>query len=148
MAGEEITLSWQSEHADECFADGHWSGSKVPWGEQVISVANEAMTFSLTCSGQGGEAVAMVGLEVLGSVNVNWQPPVENVDGSPVSGIASYTVHIGTESGVYDETQSVAGDQQSLALTVALGSVYVAMTATDLEGDISGLSNEVVLISQ
>ena len=120
----------------------------MPWGEETVSVIGEAMTFSLSCSGPGGEAVAMVGLDVLGTLNVSWQPPIENVDGSPISGIASYTIHTGQVSGEYDTTYSVSGDQLSVGLKIALGPVYVAMTATDLEGDESGLSNEVVLTAQ
>lgn len=53
--GSTITLSWSSTDASSCFASGNWSGAKPVAGSQSI-VINSAVTFTLTCSGDGGSA--------------------------------------------------------------------------------------------
>ena len=51
--GDTITLSWSSTDANSCTASGNWSGSKATTGTESI-VVNDAASFTLTCSGDGG----------------------------------------------------------------------------------------------
>ena len=53
--GSTITLSWSSTDASSCFASGDWSGAKPTAGSQSI-VISSSVTFTLTCSGDGGSA--------------------------------------------------------------------------------------------
>ena len=145
LTGGYVNLSWTSSYADYCQAGGDWSGEKASGGVETIGPIQESSTFSLNCVGAGGEAVALTGVVALGSVAVSWSPPTENVDGSPVSGIALYRVHSGSSPGAYDDVVEVDGALSGTTITAVSGPIYVAMTAVDMEGDESGLSNEVVL---
>ena len=51
--GDSITLSWSSTDADSCTASGDWSGARATSGSEAI-VLNSAVTFTLTCAGDGG----------------------------------------------------------------------------------------------
>jgi hypothetical protein len=90
----------------------------------------------------------MVSVVPVASLSLSWQAPTENVDGTPLSGLASYQIHYGTNSGEYDSMTEVSGDALSHTLSVPVGTYYVAMTVTDNQGNASGLSNEVTLVAQ
>lgn len=84
-------------------------------------------------------------------ITLNWVPPSENVDGSPVTDLAGFKI--------YYKTDNISQYQQSITLNDAfettyaldlLGlenntTVYVVMTAFDMElpANESGYSNEV-----
>lgn len=51
--GNSITLSWSTTDATSCTASGNWSGSKATAGSESI-VVNDAVSFTLTCVGDGG----------------------------------------------------------------------------------------------
>lgn len=59
LSGSTITLSWSSTDATSCTASGDWLGSKAVTGSESI-VINNPVTFTLTCSGDGGSASASV----------------------------------------------------------------------------------------
>ncbi len=84
-------------------------------------------------------------IELILALYVCWQPPTENVDGSPISGIASYNVHYGETSGVYDYVTAVEGHLECANIRVSRGTWYIVMTTVDLEGDESSYSNEVAI---
>jgi hypothetical protein len=51
--GGKITLNWSSTDAGSCFASGDWSGAKSITGAESVTI-NSPVTFTLTCSGDGG----------------------------------------------------------------------------------------------
>ena len=56
-SGDNFTLSWSSTDATSCEASGSWTGTLDPSGtltQQAYGLGER--TFSLTCSGDGGEA--------------------------------------------------------------------------------------------
>jgi|GEM_PF-1277404 len=57
--GSSITLNWSSTDANSCTASGNWSGAKAATGSESIAISS-AVTFTLTCSGDGGSASASV----------------------------------------------------------------------------------------
>lgn len=57
--GSTITLSWTSTDANSCTAAGNWSGPKAIAGSESIAISS-AVTFTLTCSGDGGSASTSV----------------------------------------------------------------------------------------
>jgi len=143
-AGGAVTLNWSSQYATSCTGSGGWSGDKAISGQQQISPLQNNQTFTLNCEGAGGSAVAMVSVSVLGSLQISWQAPTENVDGSAVGGIRIFRIHYGNSSRNYDKVVEVSGNTTSHTLDLIMGEYYIAMTAVDLEGDESALSNEVV----
>ncbi len=146
-SGESVQLSWSAANVDECTASGGWSGARGTQGSTVVGPISEHTTFSLTCSGPAGNAVAMLSVSVLGVVSLSWQPPTENVDGTPLTDLTGYHIHFGPDSRNYTDEVPVSGagttDQD---LVLASGSYYIAMTALDADGNESGYSNEVVKV--
>jgi len=57
--GGTITLNWSSTDANSCTASGDWSGTKAFAGSESIAISS-AVTFTLTCSGDGGSASGSV----------------------------------------------------------------------------------------
>ena len=141
--GGSVTLSWSSQNADSCTASGGWSGSQSANGQVTISNLTDNQTFGLNCSGPEGSALAMVSVNVLGSLSLSWQAPTENVDGSPIDGLSAYRIHVGTSPGSYEDIVEVSGNIETHSLSLVKGEYYLAMTAVDLDGDESALSNEV-----
>jgi hypothetical protein len=146
-AGDSVVLSWSSANTSSCSASGGWSGSKASRGSATVGPLSQSTTFTLTCSGPGGNAVAMLSVSVLGVVTLGWQAPTENVDGSSLTDLAGYRIYYGEFSRAYtDEVPVGNAGSTEYAVTLPSGSYYFAMTAMDAEGNESGYSNEVVKI--
>ena len=82
-------------------------------------------------------------------LNLSFEAPSENVDGTPLTDLAGYVVYWGTSSrnytAAYEITLRELNDQERdfASIRVAPGTYYVAMTAVDAEGNESAYSNEV-----
>ena len=80
-----------------------------------------------------------------GAVTINWTPPTENTDGTPLTDLAGYDIHYGTASGDY--TQSVNVSNAGLATYVVdnltPGTYYFSVSAVNTSGTESPLSSEV-----
>lgn len=146
-SGDAVTLTWSSDNADACSASGGWSGVRETEGSLAVGPLTESTTFTLTCSGDGGNAMAMLSVSVLGVVSLAWQAPTENVDGTPLTDLAGYRIFYGEQSRSYTEelalTDAAATDH---SLTLPSGYYYFALTAVDAAGNQSAFSNEVVKV--
>ncbi|MGE0624801.1 MAG: hypothetical protein AB7I04_17455 [Pseudomonadales bacterium] len=144
-AGGSVTLSWSSSNATACTAGGAWSGSRSTSGSQQVGPINAASTFSLTCSGPGGNVMQMLNVDAVGPVSLSWVAPTENVDGTTLNDLAGYRIYYGTESRAYGNMVDVpSAGATSHTLNLASGDYYVAMTALDAQGNESAYSNEVL----
>ena len=144
-SGASTTLSWSSVNASSCSASGGWSGTKLVSGSQVVGPVSADTTYTLTCSGAGGNAMSMITVNVNGVLNLSWVAPTENVDGSALTDLAGYKIYYGNSSRNYPDSADVNdADTTSFAVTVPSGSYYVAMTAIDADGNESAYSNEVL----
>jgi hypothetical protein len=80
-----------------------------------------------------------------GAVTLNWTPPTENTDGTPLTNLAGYDIHYGTASGDY--TQSLPVSNPGLATYVVdnlgPGTYYFSISAVNSAGAESPLSSEV-----
>ena len=146
--GTSVTISWSSTAATSCQASGGWSGNQSLSGQQATDSITGAVTYTLSCANAVGSTLEMVSVVPVASLSLSWQAPTENVDGTPLSDLASYQIHYGTNSGEYDSMTEVSGDALSHTLSVPVGTYYIAMTVTDNQGNESGLSNEVTLVAQ
>lgn len=116
------------------------------------------------CGGQGGpgastsQAAADAGASAAtgaasppstssGAITLNWMPPTENTDGTPLTNLAGYDIHYGTQSGDY--TQSIAVNNPGLATYVVdnltPGTYYFSVSAVNSVGTESPVSSEVAL---
>ena len=68
-SGGSSILTWSSTNATSCTASGAWSGSKATSGSQSTGALNTSNTYTLSCSGSGGNASQSV------TVSVGTPPP-------------------------------------------------------------------------
>lgn len=145
--GVATELSWSASNASSCTASGGWSGSKGVSGSQTTPLIDARTTFTLTCSGEGGSAVAMISVSALGAVSLSWQAPTENTDSSPLTDLDGYRIYYGQTSGDYTDSVDVASPATtSHSMNLPSGSYYIAMTAVDGQGNESAYSNEVLRV--
>lgn len=82
-----------------------------------------------------------------GSVTLNWQPPTQNADGSPLLDLAGYNIYVGTGSNSYDYRE-IRLDNPGLTAYVVNnlqpGTYYFAATAYNSSGIESSFSGEIV----
>jgi len=143
--GANVTLSWSATNATACTASGAWSGSRAVSGSQQVGPINAASTFSLTCSGPGGNVMEMLTVSATGPVALSWVAPTQNVDGTTLNDLAGYRIYYGTESRAYSDMVDVtAPGSTSHTLYLPSGDYYMAMTALDGDGNESAYSNEVL----
>ncbi len=79
------------------------------------------------------------------SATLNWTPVTTNIDGSPLTELAGYRVHYGTQSGNYTTTVDVADPAAANAVISNLQAgttYYFVVTAYDTSGNQSQYSNE------
>ena len=78
-------------------------------------------------------------------MTLNWTPPTQNTDGTPLTNLAGYDIHYGTASGKY--TQTVTIDNPGIATYVVSnlspGTYYFSVAAVNSQGTESPLSSEV-----
>jgi hypothetical protein len=143
-SGGHGTLHWTGEHVASCHASGAWSGPRPASGSEAVGPLLDSATYTLTCSGGGGEIVAMTSILVTeGGTQVSWSPPTERVDGAPLTDLAGYRIYVGTTSRDYvQEIQIHDASLTSYFVELLPGEYYFAMTALDAAGNESAYSNE------
>ena len=67
-----------------------------------------AATLLAGCGGGNGGATPAPA-DTAGTLQVSWDAPSENTDGSPLDDLAGYRIYYGTASGSYDRSVTVAG---------------------------------------
>lgn len=78
-----------------------------------------------------------------GSVDLSWQQPTTNSDGSPLNDLNGFKVYYGTSSRDYTKTIDVGNNSTVTIGDLTHGTWYFAVTAFDHSGNESGYSNEV-----
>jgi hypothetical protein len=78
-------------------------------------------------------------------VTLNWTPPTENANGTPLTILAGYDIHYGTASGDYAQmiTVSNPGIATYVVDNLTPGTYYFSVAAVDSQGTESPLSSEV-----
>jgi hypothetical protein len=127
----------------------------------IYLCAVAALGFALSgCGGGGGPAGAAATSQATtgvasgtstpptasdGAVTLNWTPPTENTDGSPLTNLAGYNIHYGTASGDYTQTVSVSNPGLATYVVDNLtpGTYYFSIGAVNSSGAESPLSPEV-----
>lgn len=119
--------------------------------------ADVGMTSDVTISVSDGDLSAslepfdlLVVEPTLGSATVSWDIPTTNADGSPLTDLAGFRVHYGTEPGVYTHVVNVDGATINRAGIEGLepATYFFVVTALDLAGNQSEPSVEVSKVVQ
>ena len=66
-SGDTATLTWSSTNATSCTASGGWSGGKATSGTEALPPITASATYTLTCTGEGGDASRAVTIDVNGT---------------------------------------------------------------------------------
>lgn len=137
-------LTWSSDDATSCTASGAWSGARNTAGSFSTGPLTQSATYTLSCTGPSGNALASVTVEVLDKV-LRWQPPTQNVDGTPLTDLAGFNIYWGAESRSYGTPHTIADPNATeWEANLPPGRYYFALTAFDRDGSESGYSNEVI----
>jgi hypothetical protein len=145
--GSQVTLTWSSAEATSCIASAGWSGEKSLNGLESVGPITANTTFTLNCGNSSCSATSMVSVLALGALQVDWQAPSENEDGTPLASVEAYRIHYGVSPRSYTDVVELSGELTSHSITLPVGNYYVAMTAMSIDGE-SDLSGEVRLTSR
>jgi hypothetical protein len=73
---------------------------------------------------------------------LSWNAPTTNTDGTPLTDLAGYKVHMGTSSGNYTTVVDIGNVTTYTVSNLAPGTYYFVVTAYDSSNIESGFSNE------
>jgi hypothetical protein len=136
------TLSWTSANVTSCAASGGWSGTKATSASESVGPITQDTTYTLSCTGTSGSAVAMTTVN-LREARLSWQPPT-NADSSTLTNLSGFKIYYGTASNNYTQTVGVSGaSTTSWTLPLSPGTYYFALTAVDSTGAESAKTEEV-----
>lgn len=115
-------------------------------GGIIITAANSVNTVSVGPFSIEVDPAASTG-PATGSATLDWSPPTENIDGSPLTNLAGYSVHYGTSEASLSQTIDVADASATTYVVSGLtpGTYYFAVSAYNslgLEGAWSNLASK------
>jgi len=106
----------------------------APWGSRAPDGSNSTQT-----GASGGSPSAP------GAVTLSWDPPTENTNDTPLSNLAGYTIHYGTQPESYTSTIQVTnpGLTTYVVENLPAGTYYFAVSAYTTTGESSADSPQV-----
>jgi hypothetical protein len=117
---------------------GGGGGSAASSAAATASTSQAATTAVASSAPAGNNAppTASTGL------TINWNPPTENTDGTPLTNLAGYHIHYGTQPGNYSQTIAVSnpGIATYVVDNLSPGTYYFAVAAVNSDGTESPLS--------
>jgi hypothetical protein len=152
-AGGSATLTWSSTNAGSCTASGGWGGTLGTGGSQTTGAVSTTTTYSLACSGLGGNSAPASATLTVSSVTMSLSPTAAAITLNrtqqftatvPGGGAATWTVDgiangnssVGTISSTGLYTAGSAGVHTIVATSAANSTQTAAATVavTDLAG--------------
>ena len=114
-------LTWSGNNINSCTASGDWSGNKSASGSQTISNLTSNRSFSLNCSGPGGNTSDTINVTVAAppvpSISISASPVNVAYDGSTVLTWSGSNIDGCTASGAWSGNKSASGAQTISNLT-------------------------------
>ena len=77
-----------------------------------------------------------------GTATLSWDAPATSADGTPLTDLAGYKAHYGSEAGKYVTNVDVGNVTTYTVKDLKAGTYYFAVTAYDADGNESTFSNE------
>ena len=95
LVGGSVDITWASTNSSGCVASGSWAGTKATSGSETVTISNTGSnSFTLTCNGEGGNAVKILSVE-----------GYRNVSGISVDGyISGATIFIDKNDNAQNDT--------------------------------------------
>ncbi len=119
-SGGTTTLSWSTTNADTCTASGGWSGSRSVNGSAQSGALSATTTFTLSCNGPGGGAVARATVSTTAgaspSVQLTANPPGVAPGGTTSLSWTATNVTSCTASGGWSGVKALTGSETSSAI--------------------------------
>jgi hypothetical protein len=126
------------------------TGSSAPASGSTTAPGTSTGTASQSPTGSGSSGASGSGgsnppTASNGNVTINWNPPTQNTNGSPLTNLAGFKIHYGTASQKYTQTITVSnpGLVTYVIANLSPGKYYFAVTAYSSAGTESPLSSEV-----
>ena len=137
-----VTVRWSSTGATQCMASGHWSGQKALSGAVNTAPLVSDKRYVLTCSNEQHSALGSITVRVRQAV-LSWEPPLTNMDGTPITDLSGYRIYWGPSSRAYQHSLDVPDPlQTSKVVELSPGVHYFAITSLNADGNESRFSNE------
>ncbi len=113
-------------------------------GSYGLATAVAAGTATITATSGGVSATAALTVTAIttGSATLSWNAPTTNTDGTPLTDLAGYKVHMGTSSGNYTTVVDIGNVTTYAVSNLAPGTYYFVVTAYDSSSNESNFSNE------
>jgi len=105
--GSAATLNWSTINVDSCTASGDWSGSRPTSGNESTGNLNSASSYTLTCSGPGGDISDDVTVTIAASGSSGI---LGGVDSSLIDRYGQNRVYLYTGSATPDDFDGDDGD--------------------------------------
>ena len=119
--GNSASVVWSSSHATSCSASGAWSGTKAISGSQSTGALTANATYSLTCTGAGGNAVQSATVTVTptptAAVRLSASPSTIASGAASTLTWSSTNATSCTASGAWSGSKATSGSQSTGALT-------------------------------
>ncbi len=119
------------------------SGSTTPGS--TASGSTTATSSTSTRTATSGSSSSSSTTASTDTVTINWTPPTENTNDTPLTNLAGYNIHYGTSSGNLTNKISVSnpGIATYVVSNLAPGKYYFAVAAVNSSGTESALSAQV-----
>lgn len=137
--GARTTLTWSTTQATTCSATGAWSGTRATSGSELSAALTQNATFTLNCSGAGGDVSRSVSITVqaggTGSASLSWEAPAFNEDGSMLTDLAGFNIYQGSAANALQRVRSVsAGTMTHTIDALPSGTHFFAVSAFNSAG--------------
>jgi hypothetical protein len=143
-AGKSLTFSISNKPAWATFSASTGLLSGTPAAGAVGSYANIVISVSDGSASASLPAFSItVSAVTSGSATLNWTPPTQNMDGSPLSDLSGYIIFYGTNPSSLSQQISLSDPSLSTYVVPGLstGTWYFAVKAVTSSGVDSGFSN-------
>jgi hypothetical protein len=143
-AGKSLTFSISNKPAWATFSASTGLLSGTPAAGAVGSYANIVISVSDGSASASLPAFSIIVSAVTsGSATLNWTPPTQNTDGSPLSDLSGYIIFYGTNASSLSQQISLSDPSLSTYVVPGLstGTWYFAVKAVTTSGVDSGFSN-------
>jgi Putative Ig domain len=143
-AGKSLTFSISNKPAWATFSASTGLLSGTPAAGAVGSYANIVMSVSDGSASASLPAFSIIVSAVTsGLATLNWTPPTQNTDGSPLSDLSGYVIFYGTNASSLSQQISLSDPSLSTYVVPGLstGTWYFAVKAVTTSGVDSGFSN-------